>query len=192
MRRIAGGAFTIFLMGATLAVVATACKQLTPQEKTAQLRSRFVANLNGWIVREPPAPEATVAEGETDGEMTEADATEGDMEAEVGEAVMVEMEEAPAVAQTRDILLDIEIYHTNDETMAGITVEVTHADEGQREKAHHLVWLDTAGIVKGQHIQVNHVLEGVDFMPGDMFHVEVRYPVPAAERGDYREFQGGN
>ena len=36
--------------------------------------------------------------------------------------------------------------------------------------------------------KLRHVLKDVDYAPGDMFHVEVRVPIPVDARSDYREF----
>ncbi len=62
------------------------------------------------------------------------------------------------------------------------------AGSGGAEKARRRLWVDTSGIDKGVEVQVTATVADLDYQPGDGFHVEVRHPIPVAERGDYREF----
>jgi hypothetical protein len=97
--------------------------------------------------------------------------------------------EAPSVAQ--DVLLDILIQSRADERLAGLTLDVTQVDKEKREKGRYRIWVDTSGVGKGRGESVFHRLQDIDYQEGDGFHVEVRHPVPLAERGLYREFGEG-
>jgi len=90
-------------------------------------------------------------------------------------------------AERPKILLDVTVRGDARPPLPGITVDVSMVDGAQREKARRRVWIDTSALGPGGE-QTTLVLEGLDFVPGDGFWVEVRTPVPPAERGDYREF----
>ncbi|MCM2270064.1 MAG: hypothetical protein NDJ75_08175, partial [Thermoanaerobaculia bacterium] len=92
-------------------------------------------------------------------------------------------------AERPRILLDVTVRGEARPPLPGITLDVSMADGGGREKARRLVWVDTSALGPGGE-QTTLTLEGLEFAPGDGFWVEVRTPVPAAERGDYREFGG--
>jgi hypothetical protein len=84
------------------------------------------------------------------------------------------------------VLLDVTVRGEAKPPLAGITLDVSMADAGGREKARRRVWVDTSALGPGGE-QTTLTLEGLDFAPGDGFWVEVRTPVPPAERGEYRE-----
>ncbi len=69
-----------------------------------------------------------------------------------------------------------------------ITVDLTQVDSAMNEKARHILWIDKPPTARGTGSQVARTLQDVDYAPGDMFHVEVRVPIPADERSEYREF----
>ena len=193
---------------AVLALVVVGCQTKSPEERIAETRSKYVAELNSWIVRDAPvtAEVETVLPGEggeqapaaeeelEEGAVPEAgagedEAAEGGPEGEgADEGAEEATQPEPAGPRTRDVVLDIDLYHTAAEPLPGITLDVTQADSQEREKAVFNVWVDTSNLVKGQHIQVNEILEDVEFEPGDLFSVEVRHPVPPEDRSEYREF----
>lgn len=85
------------------------------------------------------------------------------------------------------ILLDVTVRGESKPPLAGITLDVSMADGSGQEKVRRRVWVDTSAVGPGGE-QTTLTLDGLDFTPGDGFWVEVRTPVPPAERGDYREF----
>jgi hypothetical protein len=93
--------------------------------------------------------------------------------------------EAPA---RQEILLDILVRRDGRDALPGLTVDLSVAGAGGAEKARRQLWVDTSGIGKGVEVQLAVTVDGLEYQPGDGFHVEVRHPVPAAERGAYREF----
>jgi hypothetical protein len=84
------------------------------------------------------------------------------------------------------VLLDVTVRGESKPPLAGITLDVSMADGAGKEKARRRVWVDTSALGPGGE-QTTLTLDGLDFVPGDGFWVEVRTPVPPAERGDYRE-----
>ncbi|HSM52304.1 MAG TPA: hypothetical protein VLA75_12960 [Thermoanaerobaculia bacterium] len=93
--------------------------------------------------------------------------------------------EAPA---RQEILLDILVRRDGKEALPGLTVDLSVAGADGAEKARRQLWVDTSGIGKGVEVQLAVTVADLEYQPGDGFHVEVRHPVPAAERGAYREF----
>ena len=170
-----------------LALTIGACGPKDPAEKVAKLRSFYAAELNGFLVLEPPPPDYTdvappeEGEGAADPEADAGDGEEGDEGAE-------DMEEAPAEPESIDVQLDILVKHRSPESLPGITLDITMVDGLKKAKGHWLWWVDTSGIAKATVTQFTHVLEDVSYELGDGFNVEVRHPVPADERGQYREF----
>ena len=88
--------------------------------------------------------------------------------------------------------LDILVRRDGRESLPGLTLDISVAGPDGKEKAHRLAWVDTSRIEKGNEVGVNVQLEGVEYRAGDGFYVEVRRPVPAAERAAYREFGGAS
>ena len=88
----------------------------------------------------------------------------------------------------QEILLDILVRRDGKESLPGLTLDLSVAAAGGAEKARRQLWVDTAAIAKGVEAQLAVTVSDLDYQPGDGFHVEVRHPVPAAERGAYREF----
>jgi hypothetical protein len=184
------------LATALLAGLAGGCAQPTPEERVAEMRGRYTAELQNFVVREEPLPGAeTMAEG-----MTEA----GE-EAAAGEDAGGEdgMEEMAAPVQT-SIVLDVLIRNENQQNLPGLTLEVAQVAEGgpkgdeatweqvvasPQTKATWRIYIDTATIGRGPGTSVTHKLQYVEgYEPGDGFVVTVRHPVPAGDRGEYREF----
>jgi len=97
----------------------------------------------------------------------------------------------PAEGETparQEILLDILVRRDGRDSLAGLTLDLSVAGAGGAEKARRRLRVDTSGIDKGVEVQVTATVADLDYQPGDGFHVEVRHPIPVAERGDYREF----
>lgn len=172
-------------LGALLVALSTlamiGCAPKSPEEKVADLRARYSAELNSFIVRqapvEPAAPVDAVADEPADESAPAADdAADGEEPVEPAEPEM-----------RQDVMLDILVWHDANESLPGITLEVTMAD-GETELESWRVYVDTAGLPKANKRAVTHVLEGVDYVEGYGFNVGVRSPVPAAERGAYKEF----
>jgi hypothetical protein len=165
-----------------LLVGLTACSEPTPEERVAQTRARYEATLNGFVVQQqpiaspPPPVEGSPATGDDDASLEETADVEGSEETA----------EIP-IDLSQDVLLDIVIRQDSFEKLDGITVDITMAD-GERELQVWRVWFDTSGIEKGPGVQYSHTLENVDYQPGYGFSAEVRHPVPAEERGEYKEF----
>jgi hypothetical protein len=178
-----------------LAAGLAGCQRQSPEERLAEARGKYEARLNGFIVRETPTAldvEVVTPDPGDPAAAATAEAAEAAAEAELVDEAEHLSDEAgaalePTGPQRRDVVLDIVVTHTADEALPGITLDVTQADEEENVKETFLVWIDTAHISRGEHAQVNYVLEDIEFEPGDRFSVEVRHPVPAADRGRYRE-----
>jgi hypothetical protein len=94
------------------------------------------------------------------------------------------------VPTRRDAVLDVIVQHDAYEALAGLTLDITLVDDGRNEIGRWLRWVDTEGLPKANQRPYSIVLEDVAYQEGYGFHVEVRHPVPVAERGDYREYEG--
>lgn len=180
---------SLVLTAVALLLVAVACgPPPSPEEQVSELRSRYTAELNGFVIHQEPAAgeemAGETAEGEGAGDETAAD----EQMAEGEEAEGAEGGEAAGTVR-KDALLDILMSTESRETLPGITVDVTQVDADGNQKGSWRVYLDTADVQRGPGTQITHRLEDVDYVEGDGFHVEVRHPVPAEERGEYREFQ---
>ena len=88
----------------------------------------------------------------------------------------------------QEIVLDVLVQWDGSQPLDGVTVDLSVADAAGREKAVRHLWVDTRGLGKGPGKQVTLTLTDLPYQAGDGFFVEVRAPIPAAERGDYREF----
>jgi hypothetical protein len=162
-----------------LGIAVLGCAEKSPEEKVAELRSYYTAELNSFIVDEKPMIP----------EMPELPAEEG--EEPVVEEAEPEVESAEPMAETevsQKIQLDILIKHRSDERLPGITVDIGMLTPDEVEKGHWRVWFDTSDIVEATVTPFTHILEDVGYEEGDMFFAEIRHPVPVEEQGDYREF----
>ena len=65
---------------------------------------------------------------------------------------------------------------------------VNVVNESGNEMQHWRIWVDTKSIERGPGSQIDYKLEGVEIAEGYGFFVEVRHPVPAADRGEYAEY----
>ncbi len=154
----------------------------------ARLRGMYSAELNGFLLQKEPEAEPAMAAEEGAAEMEEvAMAAEVAGEGEEGEGEG-EMVEEPMGPVTPDVMLDFLIKHDSPELLPGITVDVTMVDEAKNEKASWKIWFDTSMVKKANVTGYTYVLEDVPYVEGDGFFAEVRHPVPAEERGEYKEF----
>jgi hypothetical protein len=173
---------------------ALACgPKLTPEEEIELLRSQYAAELKSLTVKQdpvaaaaPPSAEAMAADGATAGEAPIVPDSAPDAETA---AATPGPADALVTDVRTDVILDILVSTTAQEYLPGVTLDVEHVDANRQEKDRRLLWVDTSNLARGGGIQVTHVLENVDWQAGDGFFVEVRTPIPAAERGEYREFQ---
>ena len=160
-------------------VLISGCAEKSPADKVAEMRGLYSARLNGFILEEEPVvtevPELEVVEIIDDGTVD-------------GVEPGVDLEEMAVVEVEEKVRLDILIQHRNDENLPGITVDISMVDSAEVEKGHWRVWFDTSEVTKATVTQFTHILEDVRYEEGDGFFVEVRHPVPAEERGEYREF----
>jgi hypothetical protein len=156
-----------------------------PAERVDEIRSGYTAVLNSFIVEQTPLT------GESEDVTAEEGAGAAQEEAAEGAEGGEEMTPQPAVPVRQDAVLDILMSRKSRESLPGITVDVEQVGpEPERPvKRTYRVYLDTSEVGQGGGTQISYRLEDVDYAQGDGFHVEVRYPIPPEERGDYREFQ---
>jgi len=177
---------------------ALGCGPSDPIEKIAEQRTHYTAELNSFIVDSQPVGGEVGTEEDATGEVgtgedaTGEDATPdgetaGEAPGEDGDASAGEGEAPEAVPVIQSVILDILLQSDLYEQLPGITLDVSHIDASGAEKGHYRIWQDTSTIVKGRGQSLTHRLEDVDYTEGDGFHVEVRHPIPEAERGEYRE-----
>lgn len=165
-------------------LVLTACGG-SPEDKVARLRGMYAARLNGFLVQAPPAPEPAIPAEE--GAEPSAPPVTPTPPAEGADEMAEPMAIEPA---NPDIMLDILIQHDSPTILPGVTVDITHVDADKNEKGSWKVWFDTSTVKKANVTQYTHVLEDVPYVEGDGFFAEVRHPVPAEERSQYRELSG--
>lgn len=172
------------------------CAPRDPVERIAEARTGYRAELTGFYAKQvelaPPADDVLLLDEGAAAEAPveeEADVEEA-IEPAAGEAAGAEGEaEAVEVPTRTDLVLDVIVARDGSAELPGLTLDITLVDANQQEKGHWRWWVETAGMPKGDQRQFPHVLEDVDYVEGDGLLVEVRDPVPAAERGDYREFR---
>jgi hypothetical protein len=160
-----------------------ACTPKSPAERVAAMRANYTAELNGFVIKSTPAADETAAPAEG------AAPTEPAAGTAAGTATDEAVQELPV---TSDVVLDIVIRNQNDTQLAGLTLDVSQAGADGAEKGHWRAGIDSSKIGRGPGTQVTYTLRGVDYQQGDGFHVEVRNPVPPADRGDYREFSAAS
>jgi len=87
-----------------------------------------------------------------------------------------------------EVVLDVTVEGQSRPPLPGITVDVSMVDASEAEKAHRRAWVDLTGAgPDGGQVALS--FDDLDYAPGDGFWVEIRVPVPEADRGDYREFE---
>jgi hypothetical protein len=167
---------------ALLALTAAGCAPGSPEEQIAKIRAGYTVELNSWRALEPAAEEPAEAAEEAVA-MAEAAATA----TEEGAAEEVMEEEMMAGPQPKNVLLDLVVYFRGRKSLKGITVDVTHADAAQQEKATYRQYVETAGMINGDTRQIDFLLEGLTVEEGDAFAVGLAEGIPA-DLGQYREF----
>lgn len=129
----------------------------------AEARTQYVAALDGFVVRQEPVAGT--------GTSSEPPRLEQDVELDL----LVRREAAG---------------DDSPEALPGITLDVDQVDAAGASRRHWRVWVDTGGLAPGRELRMEHVLEDVEYGPGDGFQVEMRQDVPAGERAAYREWGG--
>lgn len=165
------------------------CTPATPEERVAQLRSKFEARVNGFYVESVPRAQEPALEGEAEVEVAGEEIETKDA-AEAGASAELDGEEGGVeeVPMIQNAHLDLIVQHDNDEMLPGITVEITMVDANQVEKDSWRLWVDTSTLRKANQLQIVHTLEDIPYVEGDGFAAEVRKPIPPEEHGEYQEF----
>lgn len=183
---------------ALMTLIAVACSPPTGAERVAEMRGRYTAEVRNFVPREVPlvseGSEAGAEGAEAEGEPDDAAAEDAAMDD--GEGI----EEETIVPTRTDVLLDILIRNENRENLPGLTLDVVLLPAGGDEEMTESdllaaaerswrIYVDSSTIGRGPGTSVTHTLEDVPgFEEGDRFAAFVRHPVPAGERGEYREF----
>ncbi len=183
-----------FALLAFALLLTAGCDTGTPEEKIAKIRAQYKVELNSWSAQDPPQAESPMEESAGD-EGAEAVAVAA-AAAEAGAAAAAEAaeeaeegamdEEEMSGPQPKNVLFDLVVYFRGRKALEGITVDVTHADSAQQEKAVYQQWLDTAGMINGDTRQMDFMLEGMEVEDGDAFAVTLASGVPA-DLGNYAE-----
>lgn len=144
------------------ALILAACG--ASERDVLEARSRYGATVDGYVVRQQPlAADPAVPQA------------------------------TPRLDQLdQDVELGIAVRHdvpAGEPRLQGITLDVAQVDADGRPKRGWRVWVDTAGLEPGREARTVHVLNDVEYAPGDGFRVEVRQSIPEAERPDYRELE---
>jgi hypothetical protein len=164
-------------------LLASGCPQQPPEVKIAETRNQYFLEPTGMLVQEIEA------------EVSSEDFESGD----VGEAEEPPAEEMagdeegsmePEGARTVKVLFDLVVrFDGLREALPGITIEISHSDPFDKEKAHYRQWIETAGMKKGNARQISFEREIPDYESGDKFSIEYREHIPREEWGDYKEFE---
>jgi hypothetical protein len=97
------------------------------------------------------------------------------------------VKDAPG-AEHPTVVLDVLVHGDARPPLSRLTLDISMADSSGKEKNHLRRAVDTGTVGPGGE-QIAISLDGLDYVEGDGFWVEVRSPVPPAERGDYVEFR---
>ena len=170
-----------------LALSIFACAQKSPEERIAEIRSRYAVEVNqSGFVATPRVPEVSAMEEGTDGGAADGGDAPASGEGSEGEEKAAALQEPEGY----DILVDLILSTSSRDTIPQLTVDIVHLDSSETEKARWPVTMDTSTLVRGPGVQMTQKLEEVDYVEGDIFYAEIRSDVPAAERGAYPEFAG--
>jgi hypothetical protein len=157
----------------------------SPEARVADLRSEYTAKLNGFAVKEQPTAGAADEGMAREGAQAAADETGAPAAGEMAQAGDM----APSVAVRQTAILDILVSRKGRKGLPGLTVDITEADPKGDEKGHWRAYLDVSHVLPGADAQISYTLHDVDYEQGDGFNVEVLHPVPAADRGEYKELR---
>lgn len=175
---------------ALLALVAVACgKPMSPEEKVSDLRSKYAAELNGFVVHSVPVEGMESSDMAGEAPDQDAGAMSDQSSAEAPDGMAAGASDEAAVPTRQDAILDILVSTTSKEHLPGLTVDIEQVDAQKNPKGHWRAYLDTSDVLRGPGTQISYTVEGVNYVDGDGFSVEVRHPVPPAERSEYKEFQ---
>jgi hypothetical protein len=151
----------------TLCLILAACG--ASEQDVLEARARYGATVDGYVVRQQPlGRETDTATPPRPDQLDQLDQLDQDVE------------------------LGLAVHHdlpVGEPRLQGITLDVAQVDAAGRPKRGWRLWVDTAGLEPGREARTVHVLNDVDYAPGDGFRVEVRPTIPAAERPDYRELE---
>lgn len=192
MKRTASISLTLSIVAFAMLLL-VACSPKSPSEKVAEARGHYTAKLNGFYPKEETAPQGAV-EGEAVTQGQEKGAQKapqaGAKEAEKGSpaAAATSTEETGDASADKTLVLDILVSNDSFNTMPGITLDISMVDPSGKEIEHRRLWVNTSKVTVGSPVQVSYELKGVPYQKGDGINVEVRKPIPAAERSEYREF----
>ncbi len=167
------------------------CAQKSPEEIVAETRTQYFVEPTGMLIQEIEAEDALAAEA--------AEAEQGD---EPAEAVAVAAEAAEAAEgemakegeaeddgpRTVEVLVDLVLRFDGKKSLPGITVDISHQDPFEKEKARYQQWIETDGMSRGDARQLSFEKEIPDYETGDQFTIEFQGFIPPEERGNYREF----
>ena len=85
------------------------------------------------------------------------------------------------------IELDLLVAGGSQPPLSGLTLDVALMDAEGRERHRRRAWLALERVApQGSRHTLR--IDDLDYAPGDRFAVELRSPVPASERAEYREF----
>lgn len=160
------------LLGLGLACGLSACGPSA--EDIAEARARYVAALDGFMVRQEPVLAADPS-------------TAPQLEQDVTLDLTIQRQALPKTWERRSRTWTGELPEGL-EGLPGITLDVDQVDAAGKSRRHWRVWIETAGLAPGGVLRVGQELDDVNFAPGDGFRVEVRRNVPAAERAQYAEW----
>jgi hypothetical protein len=159
-----------------VALLLVACGTgLRPADRIETVRALYRAEITGFVVEPPQVATPAAAPAPPP---TETAASPGD---DGGTGLV-----APP-APVSDVQLDLKLTHQPGEELGGLTLEVGLIDPAGSEKEHYRIWVEASGLATGEK-RVSYRLEDVPYVEGDRFVASVRTPVPAAERGLYKEF----
>ena len=182
--RILAGALAILSL-----LVLAGCAQKSPEELVAETRTQYFVEPTGMLIQEIEAEDALEAAEADQGDGPAEDvagAAEAEEAAE-GEESMEEGAEADG-PRTVQVLFDLIVRFDGRQSLPGITVDVSHNDPFDKEKARYQQWIETDGMSRGDARQLDFSLEIPDYETGDQFAIEFQAFIPPEERGNYREF----
>jgi hypothetical protein len=166
------------------------CRPMSPIDRLEAQRGQYTVELTSFILEQEPLDvliEASPSEPDAALEETTEEGTEGGTEEGTAEDTEEGTDELAVEPMLRtNVVLDL-LVSTEGDPLPGISVDFEHVDANRNMKERRLLWLETAELVKGVGVQLSAVVDDVDYQEGDGFHVEVRSPVPEAERSEYRE-----
>lgn len=88
-----------------------------------------------------------------------------------------------------ELVLDFRVVNTAREKLPFLTVKVVIVDSHGRDRAAHLVSLNTGDLQPGVGGQVTGFVRGESLAPGEQVRVEVEAQVPVKERARYPEYR---